>query len=202
MALDTYSNLKLSIASWLHRSDLTSQLDDFIALAEEMIWKDLRVKEMEDNDAVSITTSSRYVSLPTGTLEVKRVYLNANPIVHLKPMTTSQIDENYNSTAGKPKYYAVLGTQLEFERVPDSTYDLYVNYYKKLTGLSGSNATNDVLTYYPSVYLYGCCLAGAIYIEDNDKIAKFKPLYEAAVAGANAQTKRGRFGAGAMVRAA
>lgn len=201
MSLDTYTNLKSSIANWLHRSDLTSQMDDFIALAEEMMWKSLRVKEMEDNDTVTLT-ASRYATLPTGILEIRRIYLNANPIVHLKPMSTSQIDENYNSTAGKPRYYAVLGSQLEFERTPDSTYDLYVNYYKKLTGLSGTNSTNDILTYYPSVYLYGCCYAGAIYTNDDKKIAKFKPLFEEAVSMANSQTNKGKYGPGMVVRAA
>lgn len=201
MSLDTYTNLKSSIANWLHRSDLTSQMDDFIALAEEMMWKSLRVKEMEDNDTVTLT-ASRYATLPTGILEIRRIYLNANPIVHLKPMSTSQIDENYNSTAGKPRYYAVLGSQLEFERTPDSTYDLYVNYYKKLTGLSSTNSTNDILTYYPSVYLYGCCYAGAIYTNDDKKIAKFKPLFEEAVSMANSQTNKGKYGPGMVVRAA
>ena len=32
MALTTYSELKTSIADWLNRSDLTTQIADFIAL--------------------------------------------------------------------------------------------------------------------------------------------------------------------------
>lgn len=202
MALDTYTNLKTSIASWLHRSDLTSQLDDFIALGEEMIWHELRVKEMEDNDAVTLSTSSRYATLPTGILAIKRIYLDVNPIQELKPMSTSQITQNYLSSSGRPKYYAVLGSQLELERTADSAYDAYVNYYKKLTGLSGSNSTNDILTYYPSVYLWACCLAGAIYTNDDKKLAKFKPLFDEAVLKANGQTKKGQYGAGMAVRVA
>jgi hypothetical protein len=176
-------------------------MDDFIALGEEMIWKDLRVSEMEDNDAVVLSTSSRYANLPTGTLEVKRAYLNTTPIQHLKPVTTTQIDQSYNSTTGRPKLYAVLGNQLEFERTPDDAYDLYVHYYKKLTGLSGTNSTNDILTYYPSVYLYAACLAGAIYIVDDDAITKLTGLYNNSVNAANSQTMKRRFGSGLAVRA-
>lgn len=202
MSLDTYTNLKSSISGWLHRDDLTSQLDDFIALAEEMIWHELRVKEMEADTTVTLSTSARTVALPTNPLTIRRIYLNANPIVHLKPMSTTQIDENYQSTAGKPKYYAVIGSSLQFERMPDSTYDLYVNYYKKLTALSSTNSTNDILTYYPSIYLYGCCLAGAIYINDDAQATKFKGLFDEAIAKANSQTNKGKYGPGLAVRAA
>ena len=39
MALTTYTELKAAIADWLNRSDLTSQIPDFITLAEaEMAW--------------------------------------------------------------------------------------------------------------------------------------------------------------------
>ena len=34
MALDTYSNLKTSVANYLNRSDLTAFLGDFITLTE------------------------------------------------------------------------------------------------------------------------------------------------------------------------
>ena len=34
MALSSYSDLKASVASWLHRDDLTTQIPDFICLAE------------------------------------------------------------------------------------------------------------------------------------------------------------------------
>lgn len=202
MALDTYTNLKLSVASWLHRDDLTSVLDDFIALGEEMIWHELRVKEMEDNDTVTLSTSSRYATLPTGILEIRRIYLNVSPIKHLLPMSTSQIDQYYINSAGEPKYYSVLGSQLELDRTPDSAYDLYVNYYKKLTALSSTNSTNDILTYYPSIYLNACCLAGAIYIEDDAKISKFQALFDAGVSKANTQTNRGKYGPGMAVRVA
>lgn len=202
MSLDTYTNLKTSVANWLHRSDLTDQLDDFISIAEEKIWETLRVKEMEADSTVTLSTSARTAALPTGTLEIRRIYLDASPIVHMKPLSTQQIDAAHLTSSGKPQYYAVIGTNLEFERTPDSAYTLYVNLYKKLTALSSTNATNDILTNYPTVYLYACCYAGAIYTNDDKKIAKFKPLFEEAVSMANSQTNRGKYGAGMAVRAA
>lgn len=202
MALSTFAELKTSIAAWVYRDDLTSVLPDFIVLGEEMIWHELRVKEMEADTTVTLSTSARTVALPTNPLQIRRIYLDGNPIQKLLPLSTSQIVENYDPTSGKPKHYAVIGSNIEFERTPDSTYTLYVNYYKKLTALSDSNTTNDILTYYPSVYLYASCMAAANYIQDDALIAKFKNLFDESVMKANNQTKRGQYGAGMAVRAA
>ena len=45
MALDTYTNLKTEIASYLNRDDLTSNIDTFIDLAESRHAKDLLLRE-------------------------------------------------------------------------------------------------------------------------------------------------------------
>ena len=46
MALTDYSSLKTSVASYLARSDLTTQIPDFIRLAEERLARDLRTRKM------------------------------------------------------------------------------------------------------------------------------------------------------------
>ena len=43
MALTTFSGLKSSIADWLNRSDLTTQIADFIALTEADFNAKLRI---------------------------------------------------------------------------------------------------------------------------------------------------------------
>ena len=47
MALATYSDLKTSLANWLNRTDLTSEISgDFIVLAEKDFNSKLRVRKM------------------------------------------------------------------------------------------------------------------------------------------------------------
>jgi hypothetical protein len=47
MALASYSDLKTSIANWLNRSDLTTEIaNDFIVLAEADLNSKLRVRKM------------------------------------------------------------------------------------------------------------------------------------------------------------
>ena len=56
MALDTYANLKTSIANFLARDDLTSEIDDFIDLTEADFNRRLRIRDMETSLAFTIDT--------------------------------------------------------------------------------------------------------------------------------------------------
>jgi hypothetical protein len=42
MSLTTYSELQSSIADWLNRTDLTSQIKDFITIAESRLDRELK----------------------------------------------------------------------------------------------------------------------------------------------------------------
>ena len=65
MALDTYANLKTSIANFLARDDLTSEIDDFIDLTEADFNRRLRIRDMETvNTSFSIDAETE--ALPTG----------------------------------------------------------------------------------------------------------------------------------------
>ena len=201
MALDTYTNLVASIAAWAKRDDLTSVIPDLIVLAEERMNRDLRVTEMEVDGTLTCSTSVRTIALPTGFLSVRRAYLNVSPIINLSGKSADQIESNYEQTAGKPKYYAVIAGNLQFERIPDSAYTIYINYYKKPTALSASNATNSVLTYYPSVYLYGCLVQTATYSFDDARVPLWERMYRDAVDMANNQAMHTRFGNALQVQA-
>ena len=51
MALNNYANLKTTIANFLARDDLTSEIDDFIDLTEADFNRRLRVRSMETVDS-------------------------------------------------------------------------------------------------------------------------------------------------------
>ncbi len=72
MALDTFSNLKSVIADYLARDDLTTQIPDFIRLAESRMDKELRVRELIKRATTSTTTGDDTVNLPTDFLGVIR----------------------------------------------------------------------------------------------------------------------------------
>jgi hypothetical protein len=54
MALATYSDLKTSIANWLNRSDLTTEIaEDFIVLAEADFNSKLRIRKMNRSTSIN-----------------------------------------------------------------------------------------------------------------------------------------------------
>ena len=65
MALSNYSELKSSIANWLNRSDLTTEIaEDFIVLAEKDFNSKLRIRSMVTQTTITIDAETE--NLPSG----------------------------------------------------------------------------------------------------------------------------------------
>ena len=77
MAITTYSELQTAVSNWLHRSDLTSYIPDFITLAETRIYREVRARDMET--AFSDTIASGAVALPTSYIDLKHAYISRSP---------------------------------------------------------------------------------------------------------------------------
>lgn len=154
MALDTYTNLKAALASWSGRADLTSAIPDCITMAESKMNRYLRTKDMvTQNTSFSIT--GEYVALPTGFGGVKTFYLNTTPKAPLTYMGDDLMTSLYGSGTNQPMNYNVQGSNFRFGPVPDATYSATLVYLLQVPALSGSNATNWVLTSHPDAYMYG-----------------------------------------------
>ena len=165
MALTTYTTLKASIANWLNRSDLTSEIaDDFIKLTEADFNSKLRVRKMIAQS--SFTIDSETEALPTGFLQVRDIYiLNGNTKVPLTYTTPSQMDSTVGtSTTGLPNSFTILGDTFRFSPKPDATYTAFINYYKSFDALSDTTTTNYILTTHPAIYLYGSLFHAANFL--------------------------------------
>ena len=165
MALTTYTTLKASIANWLNRSDLTSEIaDDFIKLTEADFNSKLRVRKMIAQ--TSFTIDSETEALPTGFLQVRDIYiLNGNTKVPLTYTTPSQMDSTVGtSTTGLPKSFTILGDTFRFSPKPDASYTAFINYYKSFDALSDTTTTNYILQTHPAIYLYGALFHAANFL--------------------------------------
>ena len=194
MALDTYSNLKTTIANYLNRSDLTANLGDFIILTEARLNRELRVREMVNTDT-SITTASgtQSYSLPSGYLEATTVIYQSDPFCTLRFISNTDLYNKYNTSQskGKPTFFTIVGDKILLGVTPDSSTTLQINYYKTLTTLSDSNATNTILTNYPELYLYGSLAEAAPFIMQDERINTWGNLYKEALKNANETSSRG-----------
>ena len=165
MALTTYTELKASLANWLNRSDLTTEIaDDFIKLAEADLNSKLRVRAMIAQ--VNITVDAETATLPTDFLQIRNFYIlsgqTKTPLVYTTP--ASMDTTSGTSTTGLPTTFTILGDTLRFSPKPDATYTAKMNYFKKFPALSSSVATNYILENHPAIYLYGSLFHAANFL--------------------------------------
>ena len=165
MALSTYTGLKTSLANWLNRSDLTTEIgDDFIKLTEADFNSKLRVRAMIAQ--VNITVNAETAALPTDFLQIRNFYIlsgqTKTPLVYTTP--ASMDTTSGTSTTGLPTTFTILGDTLRFSPKPDASYTAIMNYYKKFPALSSTNATNYILASHPAIYLYGSLFHAANFL--------------------------------------
>jgi len=60
-----YTTLQATIADYLARSDLTTQIPEFIRLAEDRLVRDLRIRQLIKVAVASTTAGDATVSLPS-----------------------------------------------------------------------------------------------------------------------------------------
>ena len=184
MALTTYTELKTSLANWLNRSDLTTEIgDDFIKLTEADLNSKLRVRAMIAQ--VNITVDAETAALPTDFLQIRNFYIlsgqTKTPLVYTTP--ASMDTTSGTSTTGLPTTFTILGDTLRFSPKPDATYTAVMNYFKKFPALTSTNATNYILASHPAVYLYGALFHTAKFLGgiNPQQVQTWQQMYATAI---------------------
>jgi len=198
MSLGNYAELKVAAQKWSHRNDTQEIVEDAITLCESEIYGNmgalLKVRELETRATATADTSSRYIALPDNYLSMRRLQINATSTTDIRQRTPEAL--KIRSGSGLPRYFATT-SQLEFDITPDSAYTLEMLYYKRPAALSAAADTNDILTNYPNIYLYGTVWAVFKYSGEEDKATEWYGSFLGAIRGANKQDRRGRFSSGA-----
>lgn len=196
MALDTYSNLKNAIVNFSGRDDLTSLLDDFIDLAEaEMYFNStmpLRVRQMEQRELIGAFAGDRFTDLPDGFLDIRALVIIAGgETIELKYVAPAALE--IKSTNGRPQTFTITD-KIEFDRKPDSAYDIDIQFYGKPTALSAANPKNAILTNYPGVYLNGALSFLYDYAREMQDAEMYYGKFIRSIQGAIKGDKSGRYG--------
>lgn len=199
MALTSYSTLKSSIADWLNRDDLTSVIPDFISLAEAQIERRVPTQKMVKRATAPIDTP--FSALPADFLSAKSLILTSTaPTQPLVYLTEDEMDakKQVYRTSGTPRYFALVGNQIEVLPAPDTSYTAELTYVATLAKLSDSNTSNWVLDRHPDVYLYGTLLQAAPYLRDDERVGMWASLYAQAIDDMILQNERAAFSQGRM----
>ena len=196
MALSTYTELKSTIANWLNRSDLTSEIaEDFIVLAEADFNSKLRIRQMHSQ--TTITIDSETESTPTGFLQVRDFYiLSNNDKYALNYLSPAQMDSiKGTSMSGLPVAYTILGSTFRFTPRPADSYSGILNFYKKFDALSSTNTSNYILTDHPAIYLYGSLFHASNFLGgiDPNQSQQWSQMYQTALERAELNDREDQF---------
>lgn len=222
MSLSTYTDLKAAIADWLNRSDLTSQIPDFIRLVEG------RLRRMPSTRGRTYSQSS-----VTGVTSFNGVYANglALPEVSwgsLARVVGMQVEPGYHGNTQAVQLELVPydtfwetiarygGTSPRFWCMTDhrdgneiygyigptsnaggSVKVTYERYYPALETAAGG--TNYLLTYHPDVYLYGALAEAAPFLREDERVPVWERRFKEAVDELVLDKERFDYGNGPLI---
>ena len=184
-----YLELRETIADFLNREDCTSQIKQFIRLAEARIRRDLRESSMQTRAEAPI--ASEYFELPCDWLSTIRVTIDGNIL---------RLADGYNierfEMIGVPSFYRhVEGDKLQFLPPPndDNPLRCVLEYWAAVPDLSDEQPNNWLLDRYPDVYLYGALLIASGYLQDDGRVPMWTQAYSESVTAANMASERSEY---------
>jgi len=194
MAFTSYTTLKSTIADYLARSDLTSQIPDFITLAENRLRRDLRIRQMLKYVTTNTVAGDGTVALPSDFLAMRDLHIETNPVSVIEYQSPSNFFRNARTTdSGLPTMYTVLATEFKFAPVPDSAYTLHMLYYAAPTYLSSTNSSNAFLANCPDLLLYAALGEAEPYLMNDERLQTWASLYDRGLTSLSSSDESGEF---------
>lgn len=178
----TYSDLKTKVASYLARTDLSSQIDDAILLFESEYNTRKGVWRRLEASTLTTTAGTSTVNLPA---DFERpVSLQRDNYPSSIIISGLQAAADYRTAAqGEPRIAAVYpNNKMLFAPIPDGVYTYELLYYPRMEGLTPTVTTNWLIEKYPHIYLYGVLAYMQDYIRDDGRKATVVAQHEANMA--------------------
>jgi len=199
MAISNYTELKTAVANWLDRDDLTDRIPEFIALAEARFNRVLRLRSMEVKYTANTVAAQRNLALPTNYIQMRNFQVNTTPLTTLSYVTPEIYDRLWGgSTQGTPKFYTILADEVSLGPIPASAQEVEMLFYKKFDNLSGSVATNWMITNAPDIYLYGSMLEAEPFIMNDERVPLWSQALQQGVSDLQEQDNKDRHSGSAL----
>lgn len=188
MAISTYAQLVAALDGedgYLHRSNLTDKIPDFITLAESEINSDLGVLDQETESTLTATVGSRLIAQPTrfGT-PIALWCTTYSPRIEIGYRTAEQLP--VTGTNGPARFYTVDGSNIATDNPADSAHTYTLRYIPKWD--LATTSTNVVLTNWPKVYIFGVLLQSVAWTRDLSQVAYWQSEYDKAISKAESDS--------------
>lgn len=180
MAIATYTDLISAVRDTVKRSDIQSDIPNWIYLCEQELNTILHRREMTELAYTTTVAGQATYGLPLDFGEAVALHVETTPIRVLDPSDWNRINVLYVSQ-GTPDVWSLTNNEFILGPTPDSAYRITLNYYRTIPNLTGSNDTNWLLTNYPKIYLYGALSEAANSLIDEPRAANWQRAYQQSV---------------------
>lgn len=205
MALSNYDELFKEVQDWSLSDDHATKFNTFLRLAEVEMQSNpdepLSILSLDEIATTSTSTTSRFLSLPSGMNEARKITLTIDGYdgkVRYTAPGNLLPQENYQAT---PSQFTISNNQIEFNCIPDEEYTVTINYSVVDEPLTEDNQTNVVLSRYPNIYLFGCLSQVFSYQQDDQQASKFSGYFLQAIVDANKREKKIKYPTGLNIKA-
>lgn len=183
MAITNYTDLKSEMADWLDRDDLTTDIPNFIALAEQQIARNIKPNGFERVVTSTMTANDPVISRPTRLKVVRWFRLTdgnaSDPMLKRRPYSFLREYWPDSSSTGTPKYYSDYGPNFFLVApTPNSADAFEIGYFERLNPLSDSNTTNWLTENAPDLILYASLLQASPYLKNDPRIQTWNAFYD------------------------
>lgn len=190
-----YGTLKTQILDETHRPELTTQVVNFIRVAEGLIARELRCAEMltrvDLTDSDRVTVDEGFFTLPTNYLEERQLFLVGTAYGDIALESVSLAELRLVAGSAPVRHYSIISLdEIEFRGVPGTTDTIELMYYARPTSFSGDADVNDILTKHESIYLDAAKAALYEYTQDVELAEKHGAAAMGAIEQLNQQAGR------------
>lgn len=203
MSIGTYGELQTAVASWMAKSNLTSQIPDFITLASTRIYygsadpqmpsDPVRIPEMQSRETPTITSGA--FALPARYLETIRLRGSSGTTYwtmdYISPLAFADLEDSTDYGY----VYTILNGEVQFRGTQATVVH---DYYARFSDFASSSDTNALLTLAPGVWLWSALIEASIYQRDDAQAMRAYKMYASAVRGVNRTIKNGVYSSLAM----
>lgn len=181
VSLTTYAQLQASVVEICERTGdtaFTNNVPAMVLLAENMLNREFPA--IETDAALTGTVNSRTISLSALSM-VQPVALFLARTGQDEVELSQQADGTfpYKSASDVPSYWAIDGTNIDFDCPLREAYPFRFRYRQKLA--LATTDPNWLLTNYPDVYLSATIVEAANFMEDVPNLARWKGRLEEAI---------------------
>ena len=189
MALTNLGELKASVADWLNREDLTTQIPDFVKMAENRINADHRSRVVANEVHQSFTVASENQINPVAQhspFEVTGVVVDGNVIpqvtwdeYHREQKNPTCLNGVYTFSKGKLYYTGFVDEDGVAPAAGGE--DVVVEYHGfELSAFDFNNdaSTTTLASEHPEVFLYASLLEASVYLRDMEGVQIYQVRYD------------------------